>query len=113
MLALRASRGCASPQHAYYHADKILELVHGDICGPITLTTLGGNRYFLLLGTFVSRLGGREMVASLNITFFIIHWIWNFQLRASMIYQIGFFYPCNVRRAFVYHSGVDILVMAC
>ena len=26
-----------------------LELIHGDICGPITLATNGGRRYFLLL----------------------------------------------------------------
>ena len=27
----------------------VLDLVHGDICGPITPTTPSGNRYFLLL----------------------------------------------------------------
>jgi hypothetical protein len=27
----------------------MLQLVHGDLCGPITLATPSGNRYFLLL----------------------------------------------------------------
>jgi hypothetical protein len=30
-------------------ADSVLELVHGDLCGPITLATPSGNKYFLLL----------------------------------------------------------------
>ena len=32
-----------------------LELVHGDLCGPITPTTNGGRRYFLLLMDDYSR----------------------------------------------------------
>ena len=32
-----------------------LELVHGDLCGPITLATNGGRRYFLLLVDDCSR----------------------------------------------------------
>jgi transposase InsO family protein len=37
------------PSQAKYRAEKPLELVHGDICGPITPVTPGGRRYFLLL----------------------------------------------------------------
>jgi hypothetical protein len=36
------------PWHALYRALKQLELVHGDLCGPITPST-PGRRYFLLL----------------------------------------------------------------
>ena len=32
-----------------YHATEPLELVHGDLCGPIMPATHGGKRYFLLL----------------------------------------------------------------
>jgi hypothetical protein len=32
-----------------YHADKALELVHGDLCGPVKPATPGGRCYFLLL----------------------------------------------------------------
>jgi transposase InsO family protein len=32
-----------------YHTDKALELVHGDLCGPVKPATPGGRRYFLLL----------------------------------------------------------------
>jgi hypothetical protein len=28
---------------------KVLELVHVDLCGPITPSTAGGNKYFMLL----------------------------------------------------------------
>lgn len=37
------------PKATLYRAEKILELVHGDICGPITPSTSGGNRYILVL----------------------------------------------------------------
>jgi IS30 family transposase len=32
-----------------------LELIHGDLCGPVTPATLGGQHYFLLLVDDVSR----------------------------------------------------------
>jgi hypothetical protein len=37
------------PQWARFRAKERLELVHGDLCGPVTLATPGGRRYFLLL----------------------------------------------------------------
>lgn len=50
------------PFHHYslYRAEDLLELVHGDLCGPITSETPAGNRYFLLLVNDSSRyiLGG-------------------------------------------------------
>lgn len=36
------------PSQATFSSRKTLEIVHADICGPITPTTPGGNRYFLL-----------------------------------------------------------------
>jgi transposase InsO family protein len=38
-----------------YHALKQLELVHCDLCGPVTPATPGGQRYFLLLVDDASR----------------------------------------------------------
>jgi len=37
------------PKKASYRAGDTLELVHGDLCGPITPAPHGGRRYFLLL----------------------------------------------------------------
>ena len=37
------------PMEANYRADDRLDLVHGDLCGPILPPTHGGKRYFLLL----------------------------------------------------------------
>jgi len=34
---------------AKYHAQDPLELIHGDLCGPITSATPGGRCYFLLM----------------------------------------------------------------
>jgi hypothetical protein len=37
------------PHDAQRHATDVLELLHGDLCGPITPVTPSGKRYFLLL----------------------------------------------------------------
>lgn len=37
------------PSEAVFRASSPLQLLHGDLCGPITPTTTGGNKYFLLL----------------------------------------------------------------
>ena len=43
------------PREGNFRASKALELVHGDLCGPITPTTPAGNRYFLLVVDDFSR----------------------------------------------------------
>jgi transposase InsO family protein len=40
---------------ARYHAEEKLELVHGDLCGPVTPATPGAKRYSFLLVDDVSR----------------------------------------------------------
>jgi transposase InsO family protein len=47
-------RGVFSNQ-SKYRTDKALELVHGDLCGPVKPVTPGGRRYFLLLVDDVTR----------------------------------------------------------
>jgi hypothetical protein len=42
-------RRTSFPAQAEYRARQPLELVHGDLCGPIAPATPRGNRYFLLL----------------------------------------------------------------
>ena len=42
-------RRLSFPKAAKYRTTDALELVHGDLCGPITPATKGGRRYFLLL----------------------------------------------------------------
>jgi hypothetical protein len=37
------------PQAAKYRAEQTLELVHADLCGPISPPTPGGNKFFLLM----------------------------------------------------------------
>ncbi|CAA0839612.1 cysteine-rich RLK (RECEPTOR-like protein kinase) 8 [Striga hermonthica] len=43
------------PKATKYRAADVLELVHSDLCGPITPATHGGRRYFLLLVDDCSR----------------------------------------------------------
>ena len=43
------------PKATKYRAKEALELVHGDLCGPITAATNGGWWYFLLLVDDCSR----------------------------------------------------------
>lgn len=43
------------PSHASFDANKELEILHADICGPITSMTPGGNRYFILFVDDFSR----------------------------------------------------------
>jgi len=47
--ALGKQHRAAFPQATAYRTDRGLELVHTDLCGPITPTTPGGNKYFLLV----------------------------------------------------------------
>ena len=42
-------RRASFPHQALNRAETVLELVHADICGPISPPTPGGKRYFLLL----------------------------------------------------------------
>ncbi|CAA7052678.1 unnamed protein product [Microthlaspi erraticum] len=37
------------PQATTYRASKVLELIHGDLCGPITPHTAAGNKYIFVL----------------------------------------------------------------
>jgi transposase InsO family protein len=43
------------PKQSKYRVDKALELVHGDLCGPVKPATPGGRCYFLLLVDNVTR----------------------------------------------------------
>jgi hypothetical protein len=43
------------PDKGGVSAERRLELVHGDLCGPISLATPRGNKYFLLLVNDLSR----------------------------------------------------------
>jgi hypothetical protein len=43
------------PRQAEYRVEDVLELVHGDICGPISPETPSSNRYFILLIDAASR----------------------------------------------------------
>jgi hypothetical protein len=49
-VCITTKHQCAPfPNQAKYRADKPLELVHGDLCGPIMPATPGGWHYILLL----------------------------------------------------------------
>jgi transposase InsO family protein len=48
-------RRTSFPQRALSRTTKVLELLHGDLCGPISPPTPSGNRYFLLLVDDYSR----------------------------------------------------------
>ena len=52
---LTKQRRLPFPQRASFRAKERLELVHGDLCGPVTPATSGGRRYFLLLVDDLSR----------------------------------------------------------
>lgn len=48
-------RRASFPVQAKRLAEHVLDLVHGDLCGPIAPATIRGNRYFLLLVDDMSR----------------------------------------------------------
>ena len=64
MIPRKLCRSCVAGKHhrnsflkkSSFRATEPLELIHIDICGPITPTTLGGSRYFLLIIDDFSRL---------------------------------------------------------
>ena len=49
---------------AKYHTEDALELIHDDLCGPITPTTNGGRWYFLLLVDDCSRYMWLQLLTS-------------------------------------------------
>jgi hypothetical protein len=51
----RKQRRLPFPGEAKYHASSKLELVHGDLCRPVTPTTPTGRQYFVLFIDDVSR----------------------------------------------------------
>ena len=55
ICVLTKQRRLPFPQQASFRAKEKLELVHGDLCGPVTPATPGGRRYFLLLVDDLSR----------------------------------------------------------
>ena len=57
------------PRQADFRAKKKLELIHGDLCGPISPPTAGGNRYFLLLVDDFSRVMWIYMLKGKDETF--------------------------------------------
>jgi transposase InsO family protein len=52
------------PRATAYRAERVLDLVHGDLCGPITPTTPGGSKYFLLIVDDFSRYMWLEVLHS-------------------------------------------------
>jgi transposase InsO family protein len=52
---LTKQRRLPFPQQSSFRAKERLELVHGDLCGPVTPVAHGGRRYFLLLVDDLSR----------------------------------------------------------
>ena len=50
MLSVTSKQARKSfPSSAKFRASRPLELIHGDLCGPLAPETLGGSKYFLLL----------------------------------------------------------------
>lgn len=59
----------AFPHQSNFSAKKPLELVHGDLCGPITPSTPGGNRYIFLLIDDYSRVMWTYLLKNKSETF--------------------------------------------
>jgi hypothetical protein len=59
-------RRSSFPTEAQYRAERTLELVHGDPCGPITPETPSGGKYFLLLVDDKSRFMWLKVLARKN-----------------------------------------------
>ena len=52
------------PHQSSFRVKQVLDLIHGDLCGPILPSTMGGNKYFLLLVDDFSRMMWIYMLAS-------------------------------------------------
>jgi hypothetical protein len=57
-------RRASFPAQAKYRAKHAIDLVHGDLCGPVTPATPSGNKYFLLLVDDMSRFMWLRMLSS-------------------------------------------------
>lgn len=52
------------PDASSYRAEDPLQLVHGDLCGPVSPAAMGGNQYFLLVVDDFSRYMWVKMLKS-------------------------------------------------
>jgi hypothetical protein len=55
IYVLTKQRRLSLPQQSSFRAKERIELMHGDLCGPVTPATPRGRRYFLLLIDDISR----------------------------------------------------------
>jgi hypothetical protein len=55
VCVLMKQRRLPFPQQSSFRAKERLELMHGDLCGPVTLATPGGRRYLVLIVDDLSR----------------------------------------------------------
>jgi hypothetical protein len=55
VCVLMKQRRLPFPQQLSFRAKERLELMHGDLCGPVTLATPGGRRYLVLIVDDLSR----------------------------------------------------------
>jgi transposase InsO family protein len=55
VCVLTKQRQLPFPQQSSFQGKERIELVHGDLCGPVTPATPGGRHYFLLLVDDLSR----------------------------------------------------------
>jgi transposase InsO family protein len=74
-------RRSSFPTEAQYRAERTLELVHEDLCGPITPETPSGGKYFLLLVDDKSRFMWLKVLARKNQAAAVIK---EFQARAEV-----------------------------
>jgi len=63
-------RRSSFPDEADFRANKELELIHGDLCGPINPATPAGNKYFLLLVDDFSRYMWIQLIQTKDKAFF-------------------------------------------
>lgn len=69
------------PSQAKHRAEGLLDLVHGDLCGPITPSTPGGKKYFLLLVDDRSRFMWLQLLATKSDTMEAVR---NFQTKVEV-----------------------------
>jgi hypothetical protein len=113
--AVRKMHRTPFPRASTHHGEHVIDLVHGDLCRPITPVTPNSNKYFVLVFDDFSRYMWLEALMSKDEAFRFfkkIKALAESDRGVRLNPEAGRALPCNNSGAFLYRRGTGASIMA-